>query len=238
MPLTWTLKQWLETHRGLNLSTNRPLKHLKELQATIKQRTGYKLPLLKLHNLLEKQPTTLEYRTVQIICDAFQCQLKHFCAVHPSPRSSSPVEKRRDVSIHQLLQPCAIGGNESLHAFIARVQLAAITKAVSMTDNFSQAARLLATNRQSLRSIRNQHPAHEAPSTEKAIPLPTNIFIIRENEDFESFRRRIKLAAITETIRLEGNHSRAALRLGYNRASIIRWVALSAREESERLTAK
>lgn len=232
MPLTWTLKQWLQTNRGVAFSSDRPLRHLKELQETIRRRTGNKIPLSKLHNLLEKPPKTLDCRIVQIICDAFQCQLKHFCAVHPATR---PVEKRRDVSIHHLLQPCAIAGNESLHSFITRVQLAAITQAVSMTDNFSQAARLLGANRDSLLSIRrrNQHAGYKAPSTNKPIPLPSRIFTIRKHEDFDSFKRRIKVAAITETINLEGNHTRAALRLGYNRTSIIRYVALSARDESE-----
>ncbi len=215
MPLTWTLKQWLQTNRDVAFSSDRPLRHLKELQETIRRRTGNKIPLSKLHNLLEKPPKTLDYRIVQIICDAFQCQLKHFCAVHPAAR---PVEKRRDVSIQHLLQPWAIARNESLHSFITRVQLAAITQAVSMTDNFSQAARLLGANRDSLRIIRrNQHAGYKAPSTDKTIPLPSRIFTIIKNEDFDSFRRRIKVAAITETINLEGNHTRAALRLGYNR---------------------
>ena len=81
MPLTWTLKQWLQTNRGLIITTDRPLRHLKELQEKIRQRTGNKISLRILHNLLEKQPKTLDYRILQLICDAFQCQLKDFCAV-------------------------------------------------------------------------------------------------------------------------------------------------------------
>jgi DNA-binding protein Fis len=233
MPLTWTLKQWLQTKRGLNFTTNRPLTHLNELQEIIKHRTGNKLRLSTLHNLLEKQPKTLDYRILQIICDAFQCQLKHFCAVKPSSR---PTENRRDVSIQHLLQPCAIAGNESLRSFITRVQLAAISQALLMTDNFSQAARLLGSNRVTLLSIRrrNQHAAkNQPPSTDKAIPLPAAIFTIRENEDFDSFKRRIQLAVITETIKLEGgNHTRAALRLGYQRSTLHRIVLNSVENNS------
>src|SRR5215218_6391067 len=122
MPLSWTLKQWLQTNRGLNYRTNRPLRHLKDLQHTIKHRTGNKIALSTLHNLLEKQPKTLDCRILQILCDAFQCQLKHFCSVKPSVR---PFEPRREVKVQHVLQPCAIAGNESLHSFITRIQFAA-----------------------------------------------------------------------------------------------------------------
>src|SRR5215204_4880098 len=118
MPLTWTLKHWLQSKRGLIIATDRPLIHLKELQEKIKHRTGYKISLSILHNLLEKQPKTLDYRILQSICDTFQCQLKDFCAVKPS---SPPAENGNGngVPIQHLLQPCAIAGNECLRSFIA-----------------------------------------------------------------------------------------------------------------------
>lgn len=222
MPLTWTLKQWLQTNRGLNFTTNRPLTDLKEFQEIIKQRTGNKIPLITLHKLLETQPKTLDYRILQIICDAFQCELKHFCAVTPSPPAA---EKRRDVNIQHLLQPCAIAANESLRSFITRVRLAAISEAVMMTNNFSQAARLLGSNRMTLHTIRrrNKHVAQTTPpTTDNAIPLHPAILTIRPDEDFDSFTRRIQLAAMLETIKLEGNnHTRAALRLGYTRSAFV-----------------
>ena len=222
MPLTWTLKQWLQTNRGLHFTTNRPLTDLKELREIIKQRTGNKIPLITLHKLLETQPKTLDYRILQIICDAFQCELKYFCAITPSPPAA---EKRRHVNIQRLLQPCAIASNESLRSFITRVRLTAISEALRMTNNFSQAARLLGSNRMTLHTIRrrNKHVAPTTPlSTDNAIPLPPTILIIRQDEDFESFTRRIQLAAMLETIRLEGNnHTRAALRLGYTRSAFV-----------------
>ena len=221
MPLTWTLKQWLQTNRGLQFTTNRPLADLKEFQEIIKQRTGNKIALVTLHKLLEKQPNTVDYRILQIICDAFQCELKHFCAVTPS---SPAAENRRDVSLQHLLQPCAIAGNESLRSFITRVRLAAINEAVTITNNFSQAARLLGTNRLTLDTIRrrNKHvPQTIPPGTVNAIPLPATILTIKGNEDFHSFTRRIQLAAILETVKLEGNHTRAALRLGYTRSAFV-----------------
>jgi DNA-binding protein Fis len=222
MPLTWTLKQWLQTNRGLHFRTDRPLTDLKEFQEIIKQRTGNKISLLTLHKLLETQPKTLDYRILQLICDAYQCELKHFCAITASPPAP---QKRRDVSIQHLLQPCAIAANESLRSFITRVRLAAISEAVIMTNNnFSQAARLLGSNRGTLGTIRrrNKHAAQTTPlSTDNAIPLPAAILTIKGNENFESFTRRIQLAAILETIKLEGNHTRAALRLGYTRCALV-----------------
>ena len=221
MPLTWTLKQWLQTNRGVHFRTNRPLTDLKEFQEIIKQRTGNKISLLTLNKLLETPPKTLDYRILQIICDAFQCKLKHFCAITPSPPAA---EKRRDVNVHHQLHPCGIGDNESLRSFITRVRLAAITEAVVMTNNFSQAARLLGSNRMTLATIRRRikHAAHITPSsTDNVIPLPASILTIKGNEDFEAFTRRIQFAAILETIKLEGNHTRAALRLGYTRSAFL-----------------
>jgi len=197
---------------------------LKELQEKIKHRTGNKISLSILHNLLEKQPKTLDYRILQSICDTFQCQLKDFCAVKPS---SPPAENGNGngVPIQHLLQPCAIAGNECLRSFIARVQVAAIDQAVSVTDNLNQAARLLGANRATLYCARQRLERYQdaaknhTPSTVKAIPLPPSIFTIREKEDLKSFTRRIQRAAIQETFTLEGNHTRSALRLGYERQS-------------------
>ncbi len=223
MPLTWTLKQWLQTDRGLIIRTDRPLTHLKELQEKIKHRTGNKISLRILNNLLEKQPKTLDYRILQLICDAFQCQLKDFCAVKPSYQ---PAENGEGVTIQHLLQPCAIAENECLRSFIARVQVTAIAQAVSVTDNLNQAARLLRAKRGTLywaqqRFERYQDAArNRPPNTVKAIPLPPSIFTIGQKEDFKSFTRRIQRAAIQETLTLEGNHTRSALRLGYERESL------------------
>lgn len=222
MPLTWTLKQWLQTNRGLHFTTERPLTDLKEFQEIIKQRTGNKICLLTLNKLLETQPKTLDYRILQIICDAFQCKLKHFCAITPSPPAA---EERRDVNVHHQLHPCGIAENESLRSFIARVRLAAITEAVAMTNNSSQAARLLGSNRITLATIRRrlkQAAQTTPPGTGNAITLPAAILTIKRDEDFESFTRRIQLAAILETIKLEGNnHSHAAIRLGYTRSAFV-----------------
>lgn len=226
MPLTWTLKQWLQTNRGLTFTTDRAPKNAKALQEIIRHRTGNKIAVRTLHNLLENQPKTFGYRHLQVICDAFQCRLNDFCDLTPSSAdlTSSSAENRRTVNTQHQLQPCAIAGNESLRSFIIRVQLAAINEAVLMTDNFSHAARLLGSTRGTLLSIRrrNQHPTNNrTPTTDNAIPMPAAIFTIREKENLHSFKHRIQLAAIIETTKLEGNHTRAALRLGCSRSSLV-----------------
>ena len=222
MALTWTLKQWLRTHHGLT--------NAKDIRDMIQHQTRHKIPLQTVQSLLKKQPKTLDTKILQAICDVFRCHLMHFCAVKPSPR---PPLKRINVNIQHLLT-CAIAPNETLRSFITRVQMAAIGEALLLrNNNFSHACLLLGSERGSLmafyrrqlmKTTPNQNqPKKELPSRfAKAIPLPAAIFTIRKNEDFETFKGRIQLAAIIQTIKLEGNHTRAALRLGYNRVSLHR----------------
>jgi hypothetical protein len=212
MPLTWKLKQWLRTKRSL--------KNANDIRDLIEHRTGYKVSLRRITSLLNGQPKTLDIELFQAICTAFQCELINFCDVTPS----SGIPLKRPVNIHDLIQPCAIAPDESLRSFINRVQIAALTKAESMTNNLTQAARLLGTHRANLRLIRQRSGnavKKKPPSSAKTIPLPAPIFSIRQNEDLKAFTHRIQLAAINETFALEGNNNRTALRLGYRRQSIV-----------------
>lgn len=216
MPLTWTLKQWLRTHHGLTSP--------KDVRDIIQNHTQNKIPLRTIQNLLKKQPETLDTEILQIICDVFRCHLSHFCAVKPSP---IPPMVRTDINIQHLLQPCAISPNETLRSFIARVQMAAISQALLLSsDNFSQACRLLGSDRVTLLSFRRRHvtkPNRRSRRTFfKPIPLPAAIFTIRKDEDFKSFKNRIKVAALMRTKEFEGNNSRTARRLGFERSTVIR----------------
>lgn len=220
MPVTWSLKQWLATHHGLTKA--------KQIRDTIQNRTGQEIPLQSINILLKKQPKTLDTLILQTICDVFRCQLKQFCAMRPSPL---PPLNRAPINIQHLVQPCAIGPNETLRSFIARVQMAGIRQALLMSgDNFCHASRLLGSDRGYLWCLYYRRPkktthtrnSPQKQSRAKAILLPAAIFTIRPNEDFHSFTRRIQVAAILGAIKTEGNHSRAALRLGYERTSFIR----------------
>lgn len=212
MPLSWKLKQFLRTERSL--------KNANDIRDLIEHRTGYKVSLRRITSLLNGQPKTLDIELFQAICNAFQCELINFCDVTPS----SGIPPKRLVNIDDLIKPCAITPDESLRSFIHRVQIAALTKAESMTNNLSQAARLLGTHRANLWLIRKRSEnalKNKPPSTAKTIPLPAAIFSIRENEDLKAFTHRIQLAAINETFALEGNNTRTALRLGYRRQSFV-----------------
>ncbi len=214
MPLTWTLKQWLRTHHGLT--------NPKDIQDIIENQTQHKIPLRCIQSLLKKQPKTLNTEILQTICDVFRCHLSHFCALKPS---AIPPIVRTYINIQ--LQPCAIAANETLRAFIARVQIAAISQALLIScDNFSQACRLLGSERATLLAFRRRHGAKSTPrsrrTSSKAIPLPAALFTISKNEDFKSFKNRIKLAALIQTKNFERSNTRAARRLGLQRSTIIR----------------
>ena len=216
MPLTWTLKQWLRTHHGLT--------NPKDIRDIIQSPTQRKIPLRSIQSLLKKQPETLDTKILQIICDVFRCHLSNFCAVKPSP---IPPMVRTDINIQHLLQPCAIAPNETLRSFIARVQMAAISQALLLTsDNFSQACQLLGSERSALLTFRRRHLAKSTPRSRKTfskpIPLPAALFTIRTNEDFKSFKNRIKVAALIQTKKHEGNNTRTARRLGFVRSTVIR----------------
>ena len=216
MPLTWTLKQWLRTHHGLT--------NPKDIQDIIQNQTQHKIPLRSIQSLLKKQPKTLDTEILQTICDVFRCNLSHFCAVKPSP---IPPMVRTDVNIQHLLQPCAIAPNETLRSFIARVQMAAISQALLLSsDNFSQACWLLGSERSTLLTFRRRHLVKSTPrwrkNFSKPIPLPAALFTIRTNEDFKSFKNRIKIAALIQTKKSEGNNTRTARRLGFERSTVIR----------------
>ena len=225
MPLTWTLKEWLRTHYGLT--------NPKDIRDSIQNQTRYKIPLRSIRSLLKKRPKTLDTEILQAICDVFRCHLSNFCAVRPAPR---PPISRTNVNIEHLLQPCAIAANETLRAFVVRVQMVAISEALLMTDNnFSHACHLLGATRGQLHSFYRREvvkspadqnrPMNKPPrKLAKAIPLPTAIFTVRKNEDFQSFKHRIKLAATIRTIKLEGNNTQAALRLGCQRTTILRML--------------
>ena len=221
MPLTWNLKQWLRTNRGL--------KNAKEIRVIIYHRTRHNISLKTVQNFLKNKPKTLHAKTLQAICDAFRCKLNDFCRVTPS--SSPPTHLVNDLHLQPLLEPCTIASHETLFSFIARLQLAAIQEAASISDNYAQAAHRLGYTRTSLHDLRtrlnntttlNQNARGKRTSSRssKAIPLPTAIFTIRKNEDLQAFISRIQLAAIIQTRKIEGNHTRAALRLGYTRSSL------------------
>ena len=227
MPAAWNLKQWLATNCGLLLTTNRR-QTAQEISDIVHRRTGYKIKTRTVHNLLERQPKTFDSRILQPICDAFQCNLDDFFTITPSP--DPPANLRSHLYLQPRIKPCAIAGNESLRSFIARVQLAAIEEAVSVSHTYAQAARRLGYTRTSLHQLHARAkkiinpPAPELHTFGPTIPLPDRIFTIKANEHLHAFIRRVQLAVIYRTTQLEGTKTRAAVRLGYGRSSFIEMI--------------
>jgi len=226
MPSNWSLKEWLKTNRGLT--------NAKEIRDIIHHRTQQSISLRTVQCYLKKKPKALNIKYIQAICDAFRCKLSDFCTAQPS--SSPPVNLGNNLQPQRLLQPCAIASHETLYSFIARIQLAAIEEAVSLSNTYDQAARRLGYQRTSLHTLHrklkrtttlklNGRRKRTQNKLSKAVPLPTALFTIGTNEHLQSFVRRIQLAAIKETTRLEGNHTRAALRLGYRRTSLVHLIS-------------
>ena len=231
MPSTWNLKHWLTTNCGLTLTTNR-LKNAQLIGDIIHRRTGYKIKTRTVHNLLEKQPRTFDSRILQPICDAFRCNLDNFFTVTPS----SPANLLNDLDLQPRIKPYAIAANECLRSFIARVQLAAIEEAVFVCNNYAVVAPRLGYTRTALHDlhararrttgINQTAPEKRTQNTFGApIPLPPAIFTIKANENLNAFIRRVQLAAILHTTKLEGNKRLAALRLGYSRTSLVTLIS-------------
>ena len=228
MPAAWNLKQWLATRCGLVLTTNRR-QTAQEISDIVHRRTGYKIKTGTVHNLLEKQPKTFDSRILQPICDAFRCNLDDFFTITPSP-DLPPANLLNDLYLQPRIIPCAVAGNECLRSFIARVQLAAIEEAVSISHTYAQAARRLGYARTSLHQLHARAkkiinpPATALHTFGPTIPLPDRIFTINANEHLHAFIRRIQLAVIYRTTQLEGTKTRAAVRLGYGRSSFIEMI--------------
>lgn len=229
MPAAWNLKQWLATNCGLLLTTNR-LQTAQEISDIVHRRTGYRIKTGTVRNLLERQPKTFDSRILQAICDAFRCKLDDFFTITPSP--DPPTNLLNRLYLQPRIKPCAIAGNESLRSFIARVQLAAIEEAVSISHTYTQAACRLGYARTSLHQLHARAknitiinpPAPELHTFGRTIPLPARIFTINANEHLHAFIRRVQLAVIYQTTQLEGNKKRAAARLGYGRSSFIEMI--------------
>ena len=133
MPLTWNLKEWLKTNRGLT--------NANEIRDIIHHRTRHSISLRTVQGYLNKKPKALNIKYIQAICDAFRCKLSDFCTAQPSSTPSANL--RNDLQPQRLLQPCAIARHETLFSFIARIQLATIEEALSLSNTYDQAARRL-----------------------------------------------------------------------------------------------
>jgi len=76
MAIHWRLKSYLTSQRGLFKAT--------ELQKRILQKTGVMISLQNICNYMNKKPSSLNLKTMEILCTALNCELKDFFEIKPS----------------------------------------------------------------------------------------------------------------------------------------------------------
>lgn len=71
---------------------------LTEIQKKIIDRSGVKISLQQLSEIVNKRPKSLKLSTMEIICTAFDCNLSDFCEVRPSQSIAKKRKKIRKLS--------------------------------------------------------------------------------------------------------------------------------------------
>ncbi len=71
---------------------------LTEIQEKIIDRTGVKISLQQLSEIVNKRPKSLKLSTMEIICTALDCKLSDFCEVMPSQSIAKKRKKIRKLS--------------------------------------------------------------------------------------------------------------------------------------------
>lgn len=71
---------------------------LMEIQKKIIDRSGIKISLQQLSEIVNKRPKSLKISTIEIICTALDCNLSDFCEVRPSQSIAKKRKKIRKLS--------------------------------------------------------------------------------------------------------------------------------------------
>ena len=78
MAIHWRLRSYIASQRGL-------LKPV-QLQKRVLNKTGVLISLQNICNYLNKNPSSLNLKTMEILCTALDCELKDFFEVAPSKK--------------------------------------------------------------------------------------------------------------------------------------------------------
>jgi DNA-binding Xre family transcriptional regulator len=90
MPVKWKFREWLK-ERGITRAS--------EVSRTVGERTGYKLSIQAVCNLLNDQPKMIRIETMQALCDAFYCRLSDFFEVMPIAAKKRATKARGHPSV-------------------------------------------------------------------------------------------------------------------------------------------
>jgi hypothetical protein len=104
MQIRWILREWLKAKHGLTRPT--------DISKIIYERTGYRLSLQAISELLQHQPKMLRLETIQAICGAFDCRLSEFCEVLPYAIGQCCSEDRFAVPSARSMTPRVAQANE------------------------------------------------------------------------------------------------------------------------------
>lgn len=85
MPIKWTLKQYLHSNHTEMTPT--------KLKKLIANKTGVSISLQNICNLVNKKPTMLRFKTIEIICTALECKLEDLCQITPNHKISKKERK-------------------------------------------------------------------------------------------------------------------------------------------------
>jgi len=87
MSFEWNLRKWLAVERDIYKPS--------QLQALILERTGVQLSIQAVSTLMNSKPSALRIQTIQVLCDALECNLCDFCNITHSTQSQ---QKKRSVA--------------------------------------------------------------------------------------------------------------------------------------------
>ncbi len=73
MSFEWNLRKWLAVERDIYKPS--------QLQALIVERTGVQLSIQAVSTLMNSKPSALRIQTIQVLCDALDCNLCDFCNI-------------------------------------------------------------------------------------------------------------------------------------------------------------
>lgn len=89
MSFRWTLREWLKHQRGVTTAAE---------VSRILARTGYKISIQAICDLLNDEPKMLRVETLKALCDAFYCRLSDFCEILPATADYARVNRTRHIS--------------------------------------------------------------------------------------------------------------------------------------------
>ena len=87
MSFEWNLRKWLAVERDIYKPS--------QLQALILEQTGVQLSIQAVSTLMNSKPSALRIQTIQVLCEALECNLCDFCNITYNAQSQ---QKKRSVA--------------------------------------------------------------------------------------------------------------------------------------------